>query len=651
MKKILLSLLVSLSLFAQTNEVKVIEKPENKEIVNIGEITVKGDVIDSVSSTEEVTKEELLQQKNTNTKEILDKNPLIYFNIGARNDATLTLRGFSNRQVPVLINGIPIYMPYSGDFDVSKIAGNFIDKIEVSTGISSAVYGPNTMGGVVNIVTSRPTKEGFSSFVFAEGGLEKQFTVGANLSYSLYGFYISIMPQIWKSDGFYVGGDKEDKKDGTTLLSDGDLRNNSERSGESVVLTTGYNFNKGNTIELSYYYLNEDKQLPIELNNSKPKYWRFPEWSKHNIILSSINKVNENISMKTKVFYDSYYNKLESFKADDFKELGYDSIYDDYSYGAIFNPKFTFFKTNNVSFLAYYKKDLHSQGETGGEFKDYKGNTYSFASEYSGEFDKISLLASISYDGNYLLNQNKLRTISSINPQGGITYLINEELNIYASFAKKTRFPTLKELFSGYIDSNKPNPDLIEETAYNSEIGVKSENSLGNVKFAVFYSSVDDLIENIVLDELNPQGKPYKQLQNIGDVQMKGVDLTFKTKYFANIVSLSGGYVFMKSESDRFDHVLFRPKHTFKLAVNTKLFGFGELFLFGQYIGEQYEMNTKNEYLTIDGYFLIDAKYEFEINGFSTYLKVNNILNKYYETQNNYPLTGRTIILGVSHKY
>ncbi len=47
--------------------------------------------------------------------------------------------------------------PYFGTFDLKTVSAGGIDTIQVTKGPSSVLYGPNTLGGLVNVITKRPT--------------------------------------------------------------------------------------------------------------------------------------------------------------------------------------------------------------------------------------------------------------------------------------------------------------------------------------------------------------------------------------------------------------------------------------------------------------------------------------------------------------
>src|SRR5262249_40096913 len=52
----------------------------------------------------------------------------------------------------------PVYVPFDGYVDLTRYLTSDIGEIQVAKGYSSALLGPNVMGGVINLVTRAPQK-------------------------------------------------------------------------------------------------------------------------------------------------------------------------------------------------------------------------------------------------------------------------------------------------------------------------------------------------------------------------------------------------------------------------------------------------------------------------------------------------------------
>ncbi len=95
---------------------------------------------------------------------LLDELPNIHSYSDAGNGigySTLKVRGFDQRRVGVMINGIPLNDPEDHQVywvDMPNLAAN-VDDIQVQRGVSNSLYGISAFGGSVNLVTSTMANE------------------------------------------------------------------------------------------------------------------------------------------------------------------------------------------------------------------------------------------------------------------------------------------------------------------------------------------------------------------------------------------------------------------------------------------------------------------------------------------------------------
>jgi vitamin B12 transporter len=77
------------------------------------------------------------------------------------NQTDINLRGFDSERIAFLIDGIPVNSPVSGDFDIFMIDLNAVDRIEVIYGASDSKYNvTGALGGIINIVTIKERERG-----------------------------------------------------------------------------------------------------------------------------------------------------------------------------------------------------------------------------------------------------------------------------------------------------------------------------------------------------------------------------------------------------------------------------------------------------------------------------------------------------------
>ena len=88
--------------------------------------------------------------------EAVEQLPSASASFGSRGERILSLRGFDQRQVMVMVDGVPVSMPYDGQLDLHKLPLGLVDHITVVQGAGSVLHGPNGLGGALNIATRDP---------------------------------------------------------------------------------------------------------------------------------------------------------------------------------------------------------------------------------------------------------------------------------------------------------------------------------------------------------------------------------------------------------------------------------------------------------------------------------------------------------------
>jgi outer membrane cobalamin receptor len=94
-------------------------------------------------------------------EETLDMSVTRYGGYG--NQTELSLRGFDTERIAILIDGVPANSPRSGEFDISQVDLNNVERIEVIYGGSDTKYNVSgALGGIINIITIKKQKQGFN---------------------------------------------------------------------------------------------------------------------------------------------------------------------------------------------------------------------------------------------------------------------------------------------------------------------------------------------------------------------------------------------------------------------------------------------------------------------------------------------------------
>lgn len=590
---------------------------------------------------------------------------------GARNESLLFVRGFNSRQVPVYIDGIPIYVPYDGNIDLGRLTTFDLSSISVSKGFTSVLYGPNTLGGSINLVSRKPVEP-----------LEMDMGVGINFDDSAdlasRNAYINAggnnTTWYWQGSASIVDRHFYSLPDdfSATQNEDGGRRENSENRDDKVSFKLGYTPNERDEYAISYQNSQGEKQTPLYAGadpSYRTRFWQWPEYNKESIYLIAKKGLGETEHVIFKAYYDTFENSLSSFDDASYttqsKGYSFNSIYDDYSWGSSAEFATKALANHNIKFAAHIKTDVHREIDDNDSPEEYyQDQVYSFGGEDTFSVtDKLTLVSGISYD---MLRGRKAEDVNvsydlasddALNGQLGLIYDINTDLMATASISHRSRFPTLKDRYSYRFGSAIPNAELESERATNIEVGLEG---VVDYTFApaslswgltVFHSKVTDAIEQVSIANTACTSAPCSQLQNIGEQENKGVE--------ANI-SLAMGehweYHFNYTYLDRDNksapdiHPLDTPRNSLFNYLNYKPNTDWSFLASAEYSDKRYSATDASR--IADDFIIGNLKASWTPNTHLTVeASVNNITDELYAYDEGFYEAGRNYLLTTRYKY
>jgi iron complex outermembrane recepter protein len=471
-------------------------------------------------------------------------------------NAAVTMRGLeSSARTLILVDDVPKNKIAGGSVNWHNINPDIVDRIEIIKGPASALYGNNAMGGVINIITKRPTEK-FSGSLKSYYGTYNTFGNSINLMGSNIkehkGFY-------WNLNGFYRQGDGYifeppeflDETDVMTYLS--------EYGGGSKL---GYQFNENNYIELVYDFYDETRGSGRKVHEEDGSY---ESYLTNQLRLKYAGKIKQ-ADFKVVAYFtrEDYNAQKESLNDYDEYRL-YDSETDKTDKGLWFIYSTKIKKTNLVTIGAEVKmgdvvgNEIYRTSPDLINFNS-KMNIYGLFIQDEANFlkEKLKLIAGIRcdvasfYDGfqsvieptkttgfteSFSENLPKDEWIA-FSPKLSLQYSLSKNAKVYISYGVGFKPPKLKDLSqTGKIRKGFriANPNLKPETLTNYEIGY-SQSLCDKIKFntAIYYSMGNDfqtLVGNG--DSIDTGGsdlKPILQTENIAQVRIIGTE--FSVQYF-----------------------------------------------------------------------------------------------------------------------
>lgn len=636
----------------------------NGRVFDLGEVVVKGkaDTITRVGTVDSVNEEDIQLSNSRNVSDALSELPGVILSSGGnKNESSITIRGFGTRYVPIFYDGIPLYVPYDGYVDGSNLTTDNVSRIDVSKGVSSVLYGFNTMGGVINMVSRKPVEKFEGSYrleVDEYSALNGNAHVGSNRDK----YYFTLGGGFDESNGWHLS----DRFDGNDY-ENGGMRENSDVSEWNAAAKIGLTPADGHEYAAGFQIIRREKGLPPTADtDDRDRYWRFTDWDKDTFYAIGDTPVTDGLTLKTRLYYDSYYNVLDSYDDATYSSQNarytFHSTYDDYSYGCSMVARTTYIPRNTLSASFHYKRDVHEeQGDIDEVWGSYEQAMYSFGLEDDIKItDNLAFVVGVSYDiqdpkksFNGETDSPLRDDESSVNPQAGFLLTVAQDLDIHFSVGKKTRWPTLKELYSDGIDNDfMPNPDLAEETAINWELGFSKplprNNSAG---LTFFYSDVDDLIERVSINDPVYE----EQYQNIDEARFRGLEFQFSSRMIPDN-ELRFHYTYLDAENKSADaeteNLNNIPEHKIFLSDRYQIHDRIALFASTEYNSERYDEDADDNQVKVGDFWLVNFKVIATLLPYMNMeVGVKNLFDENYETEIGYPEQGRRFFVGLNGSF
>lgn len=133
-------------------------------------------------ATEVITREQIERSGAQDLAEVLEEHPGVRIVRTPQAGASIQIQGLGSRYVLVLIDNQRTVGRLAGANDLSRVAAEDIERIEIVKGPSSALYGSDAIGGVVHIITKKSRKP-FEARLLAEYGMRNTVELGGHVGF------------------------------------------------------------------------------------------------------------------------------------------------------------------------------------------------------------------------------------------------------------------------------------------------------------------------------------------------------------------------------------------------------------------------------------------------------------------------------------
>lgn len=529
----------------------------------------------------------------------------------------IRMRGSTAAQVLVMVDGRPVNNPRDGQVDLATIPLDNIGRVEVVHGPGSGIYGSQAMGGVVNIITKNPPKEGQKTELYSSFGTARTYIERLSQGAKVSNFRYLVSGEYQSSQGF---------------------RSNSGLNAQDCNLKLGYELNGQNDVSLNsgFYHGKLGTPGPItspDLDDKQDTLKRFFDFNWN-------FKPDEKTGIAAKIYQN--YDRLE------FLENSSDG----------WNPD--------------NKKDIHTTTVRGVDIQLDKqlSDIYRLVAGFNSVENMNDSTSSAKHKYNviagYLQNHftlfDKLKINfgarlddysnfgAQFNPNLDFLYTFNEAVKFHGLVSRSFRAPTFNDLYWPFNDygpfyKEKGNPNLKPEKGVTGELGAEVRISKYLTSRLTYYrSSYKQLIQ------WSEDATHLWQPMNVSSAVINGIELDNKI-FITDKFGLNLNYTYlMARDEDTHKYLVYQPKNKLDACLKYQDYNGLTIELKGQFTGQRFtdaDNNTKIKSFFVLG---VSASKKFKF-GVTFFAYIDNLLNRKYEVNQGFPMPGFSFTGGLKAEF
>jgi len=443
-------------------------------------------------------------------EQALRETPFVQQN--ARGEVEISVRGSDSRQAAVLLDGVPITLGWDHRTDPSLIPLTGTQSLTLVRGLGSLLLGPNALGGTMEVRHDDGAGRAVARGVRSGAGVDHYGSTIATLA-------ASARRQLPGGGAFSVeAGGSHRQRDGVTLpdgatdltARDG-LRTNSDLRHFDGFASFRWRSATGWRAGLTVSGFTAERGVPPEEHIEEPRLWRYPYVRRALAALSlgtgSFRTPLGDALLEAGAGYHYGHVKIESFTDRDYTtvdavERGREKTWTARAQLTHSVGSRAAFKTAITAADIRYAETFDSDPTA-----NYHQRIWSAASEL--EFflsDRTTVAGGLAHDrastpetGGRALQE----PFSNPGWRAGLAHQLSDAVRLHASASRRSRFPALRELYSGALNRFLPNPDLKPETLLGVEAGMTAHRSFGRTDATAqvtgFRHQLDDAVIRITL--------------------------------------------------------------------------------------------------------------------------------------------------------
>jgi iron complex outermembrane receptor protein len=547
----------------------------------------------------------------------------------------------------VLIDGVPVSVPYDGLIDMGKLPLGLVEHVTVVKGAGSLLYGPNGLGGAIHVRTRRP----------GQGP-----KVRVSTESSVHGTRSSAVVSERAGEFSAIAGGTYDRVRSFPLAAsfaptaneDGGKRNNSDRRSVGFVAKASWEPDDSHTVAISGSRLGGEFGVPPGVHDLSPRYWRWSDWGVSTVALTHTYRSTD-FEIDETMYMSRLSNTLDSYDDGSYTTQllprAFESTYRDGVVGGYARAGVGLDESADWKLRGWAGAKREQHAEPGRDREDIDVDTLllTVSGQLEGRVAQVELLVGLQADGELPgqgTTDGRAGASLGVGPMAKMGAWAFPWLSIAGTVAERTRFPTLRERFSEALGIRQANPDLGPEKATHFAIdAVARPREHLELSVGLFDAEVRDLIIPVVV---RPQ---TEQFRNTGRARLLGAEAEFKASPTPWLDLLAGWAILHARRLDLSspaDAIPYQPDHKGLVGVTVRPWPWGALTLVARHVGTQ---TFQNPDTLLWGELGSSRRYDVRLDlrppgPLRVWLRGSNVTDSNAQQAYSYPEPGRQVFAG-----
>jgi vitamin B12 transporter len=535
-------------------------------------------------------------------------------NGGYGKTTSIFMRGTNSDHVLVLIDGIKVGSVTSGTSPFESIPLDQIERVEITRGPNSSLYGSEAIGGVIQIFTRKGEQKETPSVVIDTGaGSYDTYNVAGNVSGKWQDTWYNLGASRFASQGFNA----QQPTPGRFGVNQPD-RDGYGNTGMNA--RVGHHFDNHNTdIEAFFTRAQGTNEFDGSLQN-KSEF--IEQVAGTTLGMDVIDNWRSTVRLGQSLDWSENLAPNGVFA----------SRFDSTRWNASWLNQFQITDAHQLLLGSDYRQDQVNSDTKYNETSRYDVGV--FTELHSRFWEDHFLNASIRWDKNQAFGD---AVTGNIGWRDNWHYNSNNTISTFASFGNAFKAPTFNQLYF----PNFGNPDLKAEQSKSVEVGLAGDHDWLQWELRAYHTDIDNLIA-VVTDP-----KTFLSTsENIGKAQLDGLEAEMSTQILGWNSKLNMSLLSPKNRITN-QRLPRRADQTLGFDLSRS---FGDFDVGTHVVAQDYRYDNVANTIKVGGYVTVDLRTAYHLNkNWQLSVKLNNALDNKYQTVSTYNTAERNFFVSIHY--